>query len=30
VQVAEVIGLSLIEVAVALYLAALTVRKLAD
>jgi hypothetical protein len=30
VQVAEVVGLSLIEIAVALYLAALTVRKLAD
>jgi hypothetical protein len=30
VQVAEVIGLSLVEIAVALYLAALTVYKLAD
>ena len=30
VQVAEVLGLSLIEIAIALYLAALTVRKLAD
>ena len=30
VQVAEVLGLSLIEIAIALYLAALTVKKLAD
>jgi hypothetical protein len=30
VQVAEMVGLSLLEIAVALYLAALTVRKLAD
>jgi len=30
VQVAEVLGLSLIEIAVALYLAALTVNRLAD
>jgi hypothetical protein len=30
VQVAEIVGLSLLEIAVALYLAALTVRKLAD
>ncbi len=30
VQVAEVIGLSVIEIALALYLAALTVKKLAD
>jgi hypothetical protein len=30
VQVAEVVGLSLIEIAVALYLAALTVNRLAD
>ena len=30
VQMAEMVGLSLLEIAVALYLAALTVRKLAD
>jgi hypothetical protein len=30
VQVVEMVGLSLLEIAVALYLAALTVRKLAD
>jgi hypothetical protein len=30
VQMAEMVGLSLLEIAIALYLAALTVRKLAD